>query len=154
MEFGSDYDEILTAFAIANVDFLVVGGYAVNFYGYDRVTGDLDIWINPEESNKEKITNALISLHYLNAGDLDISNLDFSIPLCFRLGEESSTVDIFSHAEGIKYYDAVKEKVPFIIDGNTKIYFISLQDLIVNKMQTGRPKDIADIELIDDHLSQ
>ena len=43
MKFADSFNEILVAFAVADVEFLVVGGYAVNFYGYDLTTSDLDI---------------------------------------------------------------------------------------------------------------
>ena len=59
MQFANNFNEILLAFSNAGVDFMVVGGYAVNFHGYVRTTSDLDIWINPVESNKIKITKAL-----------------------------------------------------------------------------------------------
>jgi hypothetical protein len=54
------------AFSNAGVDFMVVGGYAVNFHGYVRATSDLDIWINPVESNKIKITKALDSIRFFS----------------------------------------------------------------------------------------
>lgn len=146
MKFADDFDEILSAFARHEVDFMVVGGYAVNFYGYDRTTSDLDIWINPVDENKAKITNALVELNYLGKGDTPVFDLDFSIPSCFRLGDDKNHVDIFTHMVAIKYTNAEKEKIPFQISGNKVIFFISLKDLIANKTQAGRMKDLADID--------
>ena len=39
----------------ANVDFIIIGGYSVIFHGYKRTTGDIDIWLKPDNSNKEKL---------------------------------------------------------------------------------------------------
>lgn len=148
MRFASNFDEILSAFAGHGVDFMVVGGYAVNFHGYDRTTSDLDIWLNPIEENKEKITAALIELNYLTESERPVHALDFSVPSCFRLGDDKFHVDIFTHMVGIKYADAEKEKIPFQTEGNTIIYFISLKDLIANKTRAARPQDLADVDVL------
>ncbi len=146
MKFAADFDEILSAFAKHDVDFMVVGGYAVNFYGYDRTTSDLDIWINPAEENKAKITEALVELNYLSIGETPVYTLDFSVPSCFRLGDGQNHVDIFTHMVAVKYADAQVEKIAFQTEGNRIIYFISLKNLIANKKQAGRLKDLADVD--------
>ena len=148
MKFANDFDEILSAFAKHEVDFMVVGGYAVNFYGYDRTTSDLDLWINPIEENKQKITAALIELNYLTDGETSVHSLDFSVPSCFRLGEDKNHIDIFTHMVSVKYANAEKEKIPFQTQDDKVIYFISLRDLIANKQQTGRLKDMADVDVL------
>ncbi|MDB5283094.1 MAG: hypothetical protein JWO06_2169, partial [Bacteroidota bacterium] len=141
MKFADNFNEVLLAFAAAQVEFLVVGGYAVNFYGYDRTTSDLDIWINPVDSNKPKISNALIHLNYISEGDQHVSSLDFSQPCCFRLGDDTHTVDIFTHVVGVNFMEAWAEKVLFQTEGKMNIYFISVHHLIINKMLAGRDKD-------------
>lgn len=148
MKFADNFDEILSAFALAGVEFLVVGGYAVNFYGYDRTTSDLDIWINPVESNKPKITQALVNLGYLAEGDQHVSSLNFSQPSCFRLGDETYVVDIFTHMAGVNFKDAWEEKILFETEGVANIYFISLRHLVINKMLAGRDKDKMDVDAL------
>lgn len=44
--------------------YMCIGGYAVNFFGYHRVTEDLDIWIAPTNENKSSFINALLCMHY------------------------------------------------------------------------------------------
>lgn len=146
MQFANNFNEILLAFSNAGVDFMVVGGYAVNFHGYVRTTSDLDIWINPVESNKIKITKALIVLGFLVEGDIEVTALDFSIPCCFSLGEENNKVDIFTHLGGVNYEQAALEKIPFHTEGEVVIYFISYRHLITNKLLADRMKDKADVE--------
>ncbi len=148
MKFADNFEEILSVFAAYEVEFIVVGGYAVNFYGYDRTTSDLDIWINPIEENKAKLTKALTELGYLAAGESQVNDLDFSVPSCFSLGDGKYKVDVFSHMVAVRYADASKEKVPFQTEGNRTIYFISLKDLVANKNKTGRLKDLADVDVL------
>ena len=148
MKFAENFDEILVAFALNNVEFLVVGGYAVNFYGYDRITSDLDVWINPIDENKPRIAKALVDLKYLQPGDEHVSGLDFSQPCCFRLGDEKHTVDVFTHVVGVCFKDAWADKILFQTEGDAHIYFISLKHLIINKMLAGRDKDKIDVDAL------
>ncbi len=63
----------------ANVEFLLIGGYAVNYYGYGRYTGDIDFWLNPTNENKNNFLNALTALDR-NADDIEqIREFDFTI---------------------------------------------------------------------------
>ena len=50
--------KFLNAMLDADVDFMLIGGYAVIFHGYIRVTGDMDIWLKPSEENKKKVLSA------------------------------------------------------------------------------------------------
>jgi hypothetical protein len=51
MIFENDFDKTIQCFNKSKVDYMIVGGYAVNFHGYSRSTSDLYIWINPIENN-------------------------------------------------------------------------------------------------------
>ena len=46
------------------MDFLLIGGYAVNYHGYGRPTGDLDIWLRPDNDNKLKAISAFYFLEF------------------------------------------------------------------------------------------
>jgi hypothetical protein len=59
-----DFEEILHSFTKENVEFMLCGGFAVNFHGYNRSTSDLDIWVKPNENNKTKIISALLKIGY------------------------------------------------------------------------------------------
>ena len=67
---NSDFKDLLALFNAKNIKYLVVGGYAVIKHGAPRFTGDIDIWIDIDESNAKKVYNALVDLmhqlkHYL-----------------------------------------------------------------------------------------
>lgn len=148
MNFAANFNETISAFAKFEVDFLIVGGYAVNFYGLDRNTSDLDIWINPVEENKKKIYDALVSIGYDPETANQIFTLDFSGPCAFKLGDEKYPVDIFTDMLGIKFQEAAAEKVLFQAEENVNIYFISLKHLVLNKMLVGRSKDKFDVDAL------
>ena len=54
-----DFKGLLESLNSAGVKYLVLGGYAVNHYGYRRATDDLDIWIAIDRTNTEKVAQAL-----------------------------------------------------------------------------------------------
>jgi hypothetical protein len=58
MNLAKNFEEIIHAFAKHDVEFMIVGGYAVIFHGYARTTADLDLFVNPTNSNKEKLIKA------------------------------------------------------------------------------------------------
>jgi len=60
------------------VEYLIVGGYAVGIHGYPRYTGDIDIWINPQEENIKKIPAVLDEFGFKSIDNLenDLRNKD------------------------------------------------------------------------------
>ena len=58
------YLEVIESFNIHQVAYLVIGGFAVNFYGYNRSTGDLDLWVSKDQDNLKKLENALEKLGF------------------------------------------------------------------------------------------
>ena len=57
--FIEKHRHLLKLLASAGIDFIVIGGYAVIYHGYVRTTGDLDIWLQPDNQNKEKLLTVL-----------------------------------------------------------------------------------------------
>ena len=96
--------------------------------------------------NKEKVRNALILLGFNNEQAKNLDTIDFTQPFAFKIGHEPIDIDVFNHITGVKYTDAEKEKVEFIYSDTLKVHYISLKDLILNKMLAGRPKDKLDVD--------
>lgn len=143
--FDSYTKEVIIALNKAEVKYIVVGGYAVNFHGYHRGTGDIDLWIEPTNENKNKITNALKLLNI----DEEIINLiksfDFTKPIVFSDGEVPFKIDFMTYVSHVNFNEAWSQKVETEID-TISISFINLNHLVVSKFNTGRLKDKADIE--------
>jgi hypothetical protein len=146
MNLAENFEEILSAFSRFEVDFMIVGGYAVIFHGYGRTTGDLDLWVKPSKSNKEKILKAFAFMNYDSDSLSQIENLDFAKPFSFKVGEDLFVVDVLNFISGLKFDDAKSQAIPFQYNPNLLVNFIHLHDLVTNKMSTGRLKDLADVE--------
>ncbi|HMG14559.1 MAG TPA: nucleotidyltransferase [Saprospiraceae bacterium] len=128
-----------------NVDFIVIGGYSVIYYGYKRTTGDVDIWLKPDNDNKEKLLK-VFQIMDIDDYDLEvISGLDFTKHQAFTIGTDPLRTDFMTMVNLVNYEEASNQKVMGEIDG-LSIPFIHFNHLILSKMNTGRLIDQADIE--------
>ena len=143
---NADYIDMLKCLNKAGVDYILVGGWAVNMYGYIRATVDLDIWILADAENARKVYAALVEF---GAPVAEMKPDDFAeYGMIFQIGVAPCRVDIISKISGVSYADAVNRAVPKTIDG-VPVRIISLDDLIANKKASGRTKDIADVEVLE-----
>ncbi|MBL0052958.1 MAG: hypothetical protein IPP29_16320 [Bacteroidetes bacterium] len=113
MMFNNEFNSIVDSFNTANVEFMIVGGYAVNFHGYSRTTSDLDIWVKSTDENKLKICTAISTLGYTSEKVDQIRIIDFSKPFLFRIGSENEEVEIFNIITGVEFDDALKTECLF-----------------------------------------
>jgi predicted nucleotidyltransferase len=146
MILANNFEEVLKVFNSCDVDYLIAGGYAVIFHGYGRTTGDIDIWISPQPENKERIVRAFEKLVWRPELIDYIRNIDFSKPFAVKVGDEPLQVDIFNAITGINYIEAKNRSIIYKFAGGLEVRFIHLDDLVTNKMLTGRLKDKADVE--------
>lgn len=146
MNIFDDYTHDVLEQCIKNdVQFLIVGGYAVNFHGYERTTGDIDLWIKPDNENKIKILNALNGLGIEEKVLLQLRKMDFTKHLVFSDGIAPFKIDFMTYISGVSFDDAFPQKIITEID-ELKVPFINLKHLIISKIGTGRPKDSIDID--------
>lgn len=143
--FIEQHQKLLEAFVNEKVEFIVIGGYAVIFHGYPRTTGDADLWIKPDNSNKPKIIAALKQLNIEPSSLKEIETLDFTKHLVFTIWEEPAKVDFLTRISGVTYEEADKEKITADIEG-LKINFLHLNHLVLSTMSNSRLKDKADID--------
>ena len=141
--FARDLYDFLTLLNKNNVEYLVVGGYAVGTYGYPRATGDLDVWLNPVKENYPKIKNAVVAFGFPASGFL--TEKEFLSQTMFRMGNPPLRIEILTDISGVTFSEAYKNKVERTIEGLT-ICYIGYDDLIKNKIASGRPKDILDVK--------
>lgn len=126
-----------------NVNYLIVGGYAVATYGYVRYTGDIDFFIALNADNAIKMVNVF------NDFGLDNSNLDKSLFLepgnIIRIGSEPMRLEILNEIDGVKFSECYDHRLELDINGTT-VNFIGLKELLKNKKATKRTKDKLDVE--------
>ncbi len=139
------HKQLLIELISANIKFLLVGGYAVNFHGYIRSTNDLDIWLQPSNENKLKLLDFL-RLKKFNEDDLRyIENNDFEKPFVFHIYNSPQRVDFITVVTGVNFEEAYDQRKLLPLK-DMAVPVIHLHHLILTKISTGRPQDIADIE--------
>ena len=124
------------------VRYMVIGGYAVGFHGYPRMTKDLDICIEASEENAEKLVVVIDEFGFKSLGFIkdDFVKENF----ISQIGYDPNRIDIINGMDEIDFDEAWKQKDEIIIQ-NVPINFVSLEHLIRLKKIAGRPQDIADL---------
>jgi hypothetical protein len=143
--FIENHQLLLKSLIKHEVNFLLVGGYAVIYYGYKRTTGDMDLWIEPNNDNKIKLLEVLKEFEFDNEGIEYIKNLDFTKHLAFHFWQEPERVDCLTKISGVDFNEAYEQKVMAEIE-DISIPVIQYKHLILSKMSSERLKDKADIE--------
>ena len=142
MNLNQDFQEFVELFVAHEVEFLIVGGYALAAHGHPRYTKNLDVWVWLGPENAQRI---LAAIEEFGFGDLGLTAADFQEPdVMVQLGREPQRIDILTYASGLQFSAAYKNRVLVKI-GNVDVPFISVDDLRTNKMATGRPRDISDV---------
>jgi hypothetical protein len=134
---------LLAAFLAAGVEYAVVGGVAVNAHGYVRATNDLDIFIRPTEDNARAAFLALLALG-VPLGELQPADL-LDDQENLRFGPDDDHTDILASIGEMSFDQVWRNRVETVVQG-ISVPFISKQDLIENKIQVGRLRDLADVE--------
>ena len=125
------------------VNYLIVGGYAVGIHGFPRYTGDLDIFVAVQSENAKKILNSLTDFGF---SDLGLEEKDFLEPdIVVEIGREPIKIQVLTGIDGVTFEECFKEKKDFLIDG-LSLPFIGRGCLLKNKKASPRAKDKIDFE--------
>lgn len=137
-----DFVELLNKYA---VEYMVVGGYALAFHGEPRFTGDMDIWIDCNETNAEKMVTVMKDF---GAASLGFTNDDFlDGGIIKQIGQPPLRIDILGEIDGVSYAEAIKHK-QYFQSQDLVIPFIGIADFIKNKEAVGRKKDLDDVKKV------
>ena len=143
--FSQDFREFIELLIKNKAEYLVVGGYAVGIHGHPRYTGDLDIWLNATPHNAERI---LSSVNEFGFSSFKLTLEDFTKPgNVIQLGYPPLRIDLLTEIDGVSFEECFRNRKEVSID-NLIVHFIGYEDLLKNKKESGRPRDIDDI----DHL--
>lgn len=144
--FLPEHTEILKALNEHHVEYLLIGGYAVIFHGYHRTTGDMDIWLKPDNANKQKIISAFRTVGYDDVSLQQLNGYDFTSAVMFYLGLEPQKIEFLTQLSLLEFDDSYLRKNIFVVDDELSVPFVHFNDLVLSKINTGRAKDKADIE--------
>jgi len=139
----SDFKEFLKLLHSNQVEYLLVGGYAVGYYGYPRATADIDIWIAIHPKNAERVVNALREFGF-TMPELT-TDLFLQKEQIIRMGVPPIRIEILTTISGVDFEECYQEKNTAILDG-VEANLISLHHLKINKKASGRYKDLNDLE--------
>ncbi len=139
----NDFKDLFRLLNAHGVKYLVVGGYAVNYYGYNRFTQDLDVWVESTLENGEKFVTAMREFGS-NDPDLKPSSLTVFDKI-IRMGVSPYVLEFFTHIPGVDFEVCYQDRS--IADwGDVEVSMISLNNLKASKRTTGRHKDLDDLE--------
>lgn len=137
---------IWKSFQKYNVKYITIGGFAVNIYGYNRNTGDLDILIEDSIENRKNLRNAFVDIGIGDFESIETMQFipgwtDFTLDFGFRL-------DVMTSIKGLedKSFDSLLSDATILMIGDTPVNFIDYKNLIIAKKATNRLKDQLDIE--------
>jgi len=140
---NQDFVDLLRTFIDADVRFLVVGAYALAHHGRPRATGDLDVWVEAEPENAERVMRALAAF---GAPLNDVTAADFARPgVVLQIGVPPGRIDVLTELTALQFADAWASREPGRF-GSLTVDFLGKDAFIRNKRATGRAKDLGDIE--------
>ncbi len=138
-----DFSEFLKLLNLRGARYLLVGGYAVSFYGTPRATGDIDVWIDRTPANADKIVRVLEDFGF------DLPSLS---PELFtkennvvRLGTPPLRIELLTSISGVEFDECHRARNVVRL-GDIEVSFIGVEQLKINKKASGRLKDLADLE--------
>ena len=138
-----DFKEFLKLLNAHEVEYLLIGGYAVGYHGYPRATADMDIWIAMNPDNAGGIVVALREFGF------DLPGLSPKLFLkewqIIRLGVPPVRIELATTVSGVNFSECYAERVEDVFD-EVKVNLISLKHLKINKKACGRHRDLADLE--------
>jgi hypothetical protein len=137
-----DFKEFAALLNAKDVEYLVVGGYALAAHGHPRYTGDIDFWIRPTQLNIDRL---LAALNDFGFGSLGLTAKDFDTDTVIQLGHAPRRIDLLTAIDGVEFdvCYARRERVEL---AGISLSIIGLEDFKTNKLASGRLKDLADVE--------
>ena len=142
---NQDFKDLLSQLNAVNARYLIVGAHALAAHGHVRATKDLDIWTEPSEHNAKLVFQALAGFGAPLKG---VSVEDFMDPLIvFQMGVAPIRIDIVAAIDGVDFNEAWARRMDIEVGGET-VHVLSREDVITNKLSTGRLQDLADVDAL------
>lgn len=143
IQIPQDFREFLRLLNYHHVEYLLIGGYAVGYYGFVRATGDMDIWVKIDSSNATQIVKALQEFGFT------VPELSYELFMqeekIIRMGVPPLRLEILTTISGVEFAKCFQNRLIDQIDG-IDVNLINLEDLKINKKASGRLKDLLDLE--------
>ncbi|GJQ42259.1 MAG: hypothetical protein JETCAE03_17570 [Ignavibacteriaceae bacterium] len=140
-----DFSEFLKLLNSKQIEYLLIGGWAVGYYGYPRATGDMDIWVSAKRENAFKLINAFKEFVF-DVPELSVELFTKENQIT-RIGVPPLRIEVLTSISGVKFEECYPNRNVVSID-NIEINLINLDDLKKNKAAAKRFRDLDDLENI------
>jgi hypothetical protein len=144
--FNPDFKDLIRSLNKFDVQYLLVGGYAVIIHGYSRSTADLDIWINRTEENYYLLMKAFFDFGLPGQEVNKNSFLHDKEIEVYRFGIEPSALDLIIGMKAIPFENAFQNSIWKEIGHDLRVRVVNLPDLKKLKLFAGRANDLNDLE--------
>ncbi len=138
-----DFREFLQLLNVHEVEYLIVGSYAVNFHGYVRSTGDIDVWVRVSPENSHRIVESLVAFGFSSNSTKAEAFLDPN--KIIQIGIPPFRIDILMGVTGLDFSACYLNRIETELDG-VRVNILRLDDLRISKLASGRLKDLNDVE--------
>jgi hypothetical protein len=143
--FNPDFQDFIKALNEAEVKYILVGGYAVILHGYNRSTGDMDIWVERSAENYQKVVKAFL-IFGMPVFDMTLTNfIQNDLLDVFTFGRPPVSIDIMLEVKGLTFDAAFQNTSIRNIDG-IEVRLLGMDSLVKAKLAAGRFKDLDDLE--------
>jgi predicted nucleotidyltransferase len=139
----ADFKEFLKLLNETEVEYLLIGGYAVGYHGYPRTTADMDVWVAISAANASKLVDVF---RRFGMQDSKLTTDLFLQPgKIIRMGVPPMRIEVLTEIDGVAFSECFAAREVVTLDGQ-KVNLISLSHLRKNKQASGRHKDLDDLE--------
>ena len=138
-----DFSEFLRLLDTHEVRYLLVGGWAVGYHGYVRATADMDIWVDREPGNAERLVDVLREFGF--GGNDPIPEMFLEESQVIRMGVPPIRIELLTSVSGVGFDECYAERIVENWD-DVSVNVLSLPKLKANKQASGRLKDLSDLE--------
>jgi hypothetical protein len=128
-----------------NVKYIMIGGYATNMHGYQRYTGDMDIWIEDSTENRDRLR---LAFKKYGMGDFPMLLTIQFVPGWTNFSLNNGLkLDVMVGVKGLEKYtfDECLEMSTIGDIDEVKVPFLHINHLIASKKAANRPKDQIDV---------
>ncbi len=143
IELPDDFKEFLKLCSDHGVEYLIVGGYAVGYYGYLRATADLDVWVAATPENARRCLETLAAFGFTDSRLT--AELILKPETLIRLGVPPLRLELLTSVSGLTFTDCFTRREHTEWNG-VYVNVIHLDDLKTNKAAAGRARDRDDLE--------
>ena len=146
---NEDFVDLVAAFRLEGVEYLIVGAHALAVHGVPRATGDLDVLVRPTADNARRVMTALRRFGAPVAAH-GVREADFATPgAVYQIGLPPRRIDVLTSISGVDFDTAWATRTRATMGAET-VNVIGRDALLANKRASGRDKDLLDVRVLEE----